>query len=198
MNFIKAFRMLRTTLPFFKSVFQAYKETVGANRSDDSIFNRYFSKVMTQSNLGAPPITESTALQILNIEKNLEEVEPRLILERYYTLFKKNDPKVGGTTYLQSKVYAAKECLMARFPDAESHEQLFYKEVKMNLLRSSSPKRKRSSRLHLQSKSKRRKKPKQRRRPKRRKSKARRSSDVFVVYSEQFRQLSAKVSDRYL
>jgi hypothetical protein len=34
-------------------------------------------------------------------------------------LFKKNDPKVGGTTYLQSKVYAAKEILMARFPDAE-------------------------------------------------------------------------------
>lgn len=80
MNFIKAFRMLRTTLPFFKSVIQAYKETVGANRPDDSFFNRYFSKVMTQNNLGAPPITESTALQILNIEKNLEEVEPRLIL----------------------------------------------------------------------------------------------------------------------
>ena len=47
-------------------------------------------------------------MQILNIEKNVEEVEPRLILERYYVLFKKNDPKVGGTTYLQSKVYAAK------------------------------------------------------------------------------------------
>lgn len=50
-------------------------------------------------------------------------------MQRYYTLFKKNDPKVGGTTYLQSKVYAAKELLMARFPDAAEHEQLFYKEV---------------------------------------------------------------------
>ena len=35
---------------------------------------------MTQSNLGAPPLTESTALQILNIDKDIEEVEPALIL----------------------------------------------------------------------------------------------------------------------
>ena len=76
---------------------------------------------MTQSNLGAPPISESMALQILNIEQDVEEVEPRLILERYYILFKKNDPKNGGTTYLQSKVFAAKECLMTRFADAQEH-----------------------------------------------------------------------------
>lgn len=50
-------------------------------------------------------------------------------MERYYVLFKKNDPKNGGTTYLQSKVFAAKECLMARYPDASEQEQLFYKEV---------------------------------------------------------------------
>jgi hypothetical protein len=71
MNFLKAFRMLRTTLPFFKSVFRAYKETTGGANKDDSMFSKYFSKVMTQSNLGAPPLTESTALQILNIEKPL-------------------------------------------------------------------------------------------------------------------------------
>lgn len=29
---------------------------------------------MSQNNLGAPPITESVALQILNIEKTVEEV----------------------------------------------------------------------------------------------------------------------------
>ena len=49
--------------------------------------------------------------------------------QRYYTLFKKNDPKVGGTTYLQSKVFAAKELLMENFPDKADHEELFYKEV---------------------------------------------------------------------
>ena len=68
MNFLRAFRMLRTTLPFFKSVFRAYKETTGAGaKNDDSIFSKYFSRVMTSSNLGAPPLSESTALQILNI-----------------------------------------------------------------------------------------------------------------------------------
>ena len=54
MQFLKAFRLLRTTLPFFKSVHKAYKETTGGAKTDDSIFSKYFSKVMTQSNLGAP------------------------------------------------------------------------------------------------------------------------------------------------
>ena len=67
MNFLKAFRMLRTSLPFFKSVFRAYKETTGGAKTDDSMFSKYFSKFMTQSNLGAPPISESMSLQILNI-----------------------------------------------------------------------------------------------------------------------------------
>jgi len=30
MNFLKIFRLIRTTLPYIKSVFKAYKETVGA------------------------------------------------------------------------------------------------------------------------------------------------------------------------
>ena len=73
MNFLKAFRLLRTSMPFFKSVFQAYKETVGAGKTDDaSFFGKYFNKVMSQNNLGAPPISESVALQILNISKSLE------------------------------------------------------------------------------------------------------------------------------
>jgi hypothetical protein len=57
-------------MPFLKSVFTAYKETVGAGagKSDDnSYFGKYFNKVMTQNNLGAPNIDETTALQILNI-----------------------------------------------------------------------------------------------------------------------------------
>jgi len=42
-------------------------------------------------------------------------------------LFKKNDPKIGGTTYVQSKVYAAKELIMQRFPDAAEVELQFKK-----------------------------------------------------------------------
>lgn len=42
---------------------------------------------------------------------------------------KKNDPLNGGTVYLQSKVFAAKETLMTQFPNAPEVEQAFYKEV---------------------------------------------------------------------
>lgn len=66
------------------------------------------SKFVSKTSFNAPPIDEGIALQILNIEKNIEELEPKIVLERYYTLFKKNDPSVGGTVYLQSKVFAAK------------------------------------------------------------------------------------------
>lgn len=33
-------------------------------------------------------------------------------------MFKKNDPKVGGSIYLQNKAFSAKELLMERFPNA--------------------------------------------------------------------------------
>lgn len=83
--------------------------------------------MMSKTNISAPPLTESTALQILNIDKPLEELDPKLVLERYFILFKKNDPAIGGTTYLQSKVNAAKDCLMSRFPDAAEIEQNYIK-----------------------------------------------------------------------
>lgn len=38
----------------------------------------------------------------------MEELEAEIVLERYYTLYKKNDPNLGGTAYIQSKVVAAK------------------------------------------------------------------------------------------
>jgi len=75
MNLLKIIRIIKTVLPFAKSFFRAYKETVGPSKNaDESLFGKYFNKVMSQNNLGAPPITEAVALQILNIEKNLEEV----------------------------------------------------------------------------------------------------------------------------
>lgn len=44
-------------------------------------------------------------------------------------LYKKNDPANGGTAYLQSKIFAAKETAMTQFPNAVEIEQQFYKEV---------------------------------------------------------------------
>ena len=74
---------------------------------------------MAKSNITAPPLDHSTALRILDIQiDKVENLEARQVLDRYYTLFKKNEQKVGGTIYLQSKVFQAKECLMQRFPNA--------------------------------------------------------------------------------
>lgn len=69
---MRVLQMLKTSLPVFKSIFRAYKETTGSSgKTDGSFFGQYFNKVMGQNNLGAPLLTESVALQILNIEKSL-------------------------------------------------------------------------------------------------------------------------------
>jgi hypothetical protein len=81
MNFVRIFQLLKTSLPYLKSVFKAYKHTTGGKSpNDNSFFGQYFSKVMSQNNLGVPPMTESTALQILNIEKKEEELDARYVL----------------------------------------------------------------------------------------------------------------------
>ncbi|KAJ3185725.1 mitochondrial import inner membrane translocase subunit TIM16 [Gaertneriomyces sp. JEL0708] len=55
-------------------------------------------------------MTVEEASQILNVERNsnLDEV-----MKKYEHLFAQNDPKAGGSFYLQSKVYRAKERLEA-------------------------------------------------------------------------------------
>ncbi|CAM9895311.1 unnamed protein product, partial [Scytosiphon promiscuus] len=49
------------------------------------------------------------AMQILNLQKG--EMKPDLIKKRYDQYFEINDPDKGGSFYLQSKVFRAKEAL---------------------------------------------------------------------------------------
>ncbi|CAM9176223.1 unnamed protein product [Ectocarpus sp. 4 AP-2014] len=49
------------------------------------------------------------AMQILNLQKG--EMKPDLIKERYDQYFGINDPDKGGSFYLQSKVFRAREAL---------------------------------------------------------------------------------------
>jgi hypothetical protein len=65
-----------------------------------------------------PPLDQNMALKILDIPGRPEDVKAREVLDRYYALYKKNDINDGGSPYLLSKVYSAKECLMERFPNA--------------------------------------------------------------------------------
>ncbi|KAJ3124785.1 mitochondrial import inner membrane translocase subunit TIM16 [Nowakowskiella sp. JEL0407] len=48
------------------------------------------------------------ALKILNVQKDTSLKE---IIERFETLHKANDPKIGGSFYIQSKVVRARERL---------------------------------------------------------------------------------------
>ncbi|KAJ1930208.1 mitochondrial import inner membrane translocase subunit TIM16 [Tieghemiomyces parasiticus] len=53
-------------------------------------------------------LTLDEASQILNVKKNASAEE---FMKHYETMFKANDPKSGGSFYLQSKVVRAKERL---------------------------------------------------------------------------------------
>ena len=51
----------------------------------------------------------SEALSVLNIEKSA--VTPELVKEQYDKYYNKNDPAQGGSFYLQSKIFRAKESI---------------------------------------------------------------------------------------
>jgi hypothetical protein len=68
-------------VPVFKSFFKAYKDVTGNAKPNNAggnssgqkqhIFDTLFSSMMSKTNLSAPPLNESTAMQILNIEKSI-------------------------------------------------------------------------------------------------------------------------------
>ena len=68
------------------------------------------------------PMTRVEALSILAIpevesaEKLEQDQEHTKVMERFETLFEKNLPEKGGSFYVQSKIYFAKEFLMQDFP----------------------------------------------------------------------------------
>lgn len=86
----------------------------------ESIFN---SAIRT-----SPPLDIQTAFLILDLDPAKQQKDPKAALHRYYQLFKKNDPANGGSVYMQSKVFAAKETIMNQYPNAVELEQQFYKE----------------------------------------------------------------------
>ncbi|SPO07548.1 probable mitochondria-associated signaling protein [Cephalotrichum gorgonifer] len=68
---------------------------------------------------GASGITLQEACKILNVKPPKEgKLNPEEVVERYKRLFDANDPKKGGSFYLQSKVVRAKERLDAELGKA--------------------------------------------------------------------------------
>jgi import inner membrane translocase subunit TIM16 len=61
------------------------------------------------------PMSREEACKILAVEE-APELNHKEILDRFEALFEKNLPEKGGSFYLQSKIYFAKEQLMKDFP----------------------------------------------------------------------------------
>ena len=78
------------------------------------------------------PMTRTEACQILNIEdaagdQATEPVDYKEVMERYDTLFEKNSEANGGSFYIRSKIFFAKEHLMMDWP-AELNKSQFDEE----------------------------------------------------------------------
>ena len=58
------------------------------------------------------------ALKILNIEK--PDLTSLLVETKYKKFYETNDPNKGGSFYLQSKIYRAKEALLEDIPKMSS------------------------------------------------------------------------------
>ena len=65
------------------------------------------------------PMTRTEACQILNIEEtNAEEpICHNEVIDRFEVLYEKNSVENGGSFYLRSKVFFAKEHLMQDWPE---------------------------------------------------------------------------------
>ena len=76
--------------------------------------------------IAGKPMTRDEALKILNIEEaeavdasgaKAVNIKPEEIMKRFDILIEKNQPDKGGSFYLQSKIYFAKQHLMKDFPE---------------------------------------------------------------------------------
>ena len=77
-----------------------------------------FEKVMKQMDqFSTTPMEHEEALKILNFSETLpkEKIDPKEIMGKFEKYFEANNPNKGGSFYVQSKIYFAKEELMKDF-----------------------------------------------------------------------------------
>eukprot|EP00825_Cyclidium_porcatum_P031559 TRINITY_DN3343_c0_g1_i5.p2 TRINITY_DN3343_c0_g1~~TRINITY_DN3343_c0_g1_i5.p2 ORF type:complete len:204 (-),score=55.48 TRINITY_DN3343_c0_g1_i5:254-865(-) len=115
MNFFQRIAA-KLSMQTIKSVLKAYENVLnksGAKKHDKTSFNGMLNQFLGQYNLSVNPMTESEAIKILNIDSK-KKLDPNQVMENYLAIFGKNDPKKGGSFYLQSKVHNAKQFLLQK------------------------------------------------------------------------------------
>ncbi|KAJ3115647.1 hypothetical protein HDU96_000265 [Phlyctochytrium bullatum] len=96
---------------FGKAVVEAYRQ-VAANAAKNAAAGGGANAVNYKMGM-----TPEEAMQILNIKKDHKQED---MLKNFEHLFKVNDPAQGGSFYLQSKVFRAKERLEAELKKQSS------------------------------------------------------------------------------
>ncbi|KAJ3102514.1 hypothetical protein HDU97_000473 [Phlyctochytrium planicorne] len=91
---------------------EAYRQ-VAANAAKNAVAAGTGKGAAVSQKLGMTP---DEAAQILNIKKDFKAEE---MIKNFEHLFKQNDPANGGSFYLQSKVFRAKERLEAEMKKEE-------------------------------------------------------------------------------
>ncbi|KAJ1513227.1 mitochondrial import inner membrane translocase subunit TIM16 [Coelomomyces lativittatus] len=97
--------LLCTTQIFGKAIMEAYKEAAknAASQQARQTMSHHVKDTVSKS-MG---MTLDEAFSILHVPK--QQVNSPQLQERYLHLFQQNDPMKGGSFYLQSKIYRAKE-----------------------------------------------------------------------------------------
>eukprot|EP00300_Choanocystis_sp_HF-7_P037048 c53035_g1_i1.p1 GENE.c53035_g1_i1~~c53035_g1_i1.p1 ORF type:complete len:149 (+),score=22.22 c53035_g1_i1:47-448(+) len=118
--FLRILARVATTGVFVlgRAVIQAYKQAAieGAKQAKTKPSGGFISALSGRS---AQRMSTDEAHKILGI-KNPEQLTRKEFEEKYKRLFDVNDPKTGGSFYLQSKIFRAREYLESkgRIPDA--------------------------------------------------------------------------------
>jgi len=110
----------------FKSIGNAYRDIVKSSGAKTSNFSGNtnkkpdpFANFSFGDMLGSNQMTKTEALKILGFLEN-EKLNARKIIERFEKYFESNDPKNGGSFYLQNKFFYAKEILIKDFPNEDT------------------------------------------------------------------------------
>eukprot|EP01027_Heterolobosea_sp_BB2_P001187 GEZU01001817.1.p1 GENE.GEZU01001817.1~~GEZU01001817.1.p1 ORF type:complete len:134 (-),score=37.21 GEZU01001817.1:266-667(-) len=86
-----------------KSVADAYRQAASANK-----MHKTAAEAIRKTVIGVTKMKYDEAQKILGVSKDTPK---EIIEERFRKLFEANDPAKGGSFYLQSKIFRAKECL---------------------------------------------------------------------------------------
>lgn len=107
-------KILKSVQNAYRSVTQS-RSNVKSNDQGKSIFEK-----MSLQNLISTPMTKVEALKILDLNPTKQEINPEIIIQKFETIVKQNNPEKGGSFYIQNKAYYAKEFLMEDFPKEDN------------------------------------------------------------------------------